>query len=193
MAAKQTVLGQGTHVVGEVRGDDALVVYGRVEGRIQISEELTIEPGAVVQADVEAKTVVVAGVLVGSIVATESVRLTSKARVVGSITAPSVGIEAGAAYRGRIEMGEVNVQKSASASASADKGRSALAAPAAAAKAPPRLAPPSKVAPAAAPAAPARPATVASAPARSVSAPPRPVTAVAQQPAWARKKATKRR
>lgn len=192
MAAKQTVLGQGTHVVGEVRGDDALVVYGRVEGRIQISEELTIEPGAVVQADVEAKSVVVAGVLVGSIVATESVRLTSKARVIGSISAPSVGIEAGAAYRGRIEMGEVNVQRSAAASASADKSRSSSAS-APAAKAPPRLASPSKVAPAVAPAAPARPATVASAPARSVSAPPRPVTAVAQQPAWARKKATKRR
>jgi len=190
MAAKQTVLGQGTHVVGEVRGDDALVVYGRVEGRIQISEELTIEPGAVVQADVEAKTVVVSGVLVGSIVATLSVRLTSKARVVGSISAPSVGIEAGAAYRGRIEMGDVDVQRSASASA--DKGRSATV-PAAAAKAPPRLASPSKVAPATAPTAPARPATVAAAPPRTVSAPIRPTTAVAQQPAWARKKATKRR
>ncbi|MDX2021709.1 MAG: polymer-forming cytoskeletal protein [Deltaproteobacteria bacterium] len=189
MAAKQTVLGQGTHVVGEVRGDDALVVYGRVEGRIDITDELTIEPGAIVQADVQARSVVVSGVLVGAITASESVRLTPKARVVGSIVAPKVGIEAGAGYRGRIEMGEVDVQRSQSAAASADRGRTATVA----AKAPPRLASPAKAASVSAPAAPARPAAAPVAPPRAVSAPPRPTTVAAQAPAWARKKATKRR
>ncbi len=191
MAGKQTVIGQGTHVVGEVHGDDALVVQGRVDGRIQIGDALTVEPGGIVQADVEARTVVVAGVVVGTITASESVRLTPKARVVGSISSPKIGIEAGAAYRGRIEMGPVDLERAASASASGDRGRSASASASTTAKAPPRLASPARVtAAAAAPAPPARPAA---APARAATAPARPTTASAQAPSWARKKPAKRR
>lgn len=192
MAGKQTVIGQGTHIEGEVHGDDALVVQGRVDGRIQITEALSVEAGAIVQADVEARTVVVAGVLVGTITASESVRLTPKARVVGSITAPRVGIEAGAAYRGRVEMGAIDLARQGRATAGAERTSAAQAA--APAKAPPRIASPARVtatAPAAAPAAPARPAP--SAPPRAASAPARPSTASAQAPAWARKKALKRR
>ena len=191
MAGKQTVIGQGTHVVGEVHGDDALVVQGRIDGRIQIGDALTVDAGGIVQADVEARTVVVAGVLVGSITASESVRLTPKARVVGSISSPKVGIEAGAAYRGRIEMGPVDLERAATASAEAERGRAATASTSATAKAPPRLASPARVtASAPAPAAPARPAV---APPRAVSAPARPTTATAQAPSWARKKPAKRR
>jgi hypothetical protein len=46
-------------------------------------------------------------VVVGNITATESVRLTDKARVVGDLTSPRVVIEAGAAYSGHLEMGNV--------------------------------------------------------------------------------------
>ncbi|MCG5056389.1 MAG: polymer-forming cytoskeletal protein [Myxococcales bacterium] len=187
MVTKHTVIGQGAHVVGEVRGDDSLVVQGRVDGRIHISEDLSVEPGAILQADVEARNVTVSGVVVGGITASSLVRLTPKARVVGNISAPKVAIEAGAAYRGRIEMGPVDLARAASATARSEKV-SISSAPAAA-KAPPRLAPPSRVAAVTpAPAPQARPA-----PPRAAAPAPRATTAAAQTPSWARKKAVKRR
>src|SRR3989442_15266381 len=107
MADKETVIGPETRISGEVRGDEDLIVRGRVEGKIQLSQTLTVEDGGIVQADVDVRVLIVSGVIVGSIRASESVRLTDKARVVGDMNAPRVVVEAGAAYRGRIDMGEV--------------------------------------------------------------------------------------
>jgi cytoskeletal protein CcmA (bactofilin family) len=118
MADKQTVIGPETRISGEVRGEEDLLVRGRVEGKIQLSETLTIDEGGIVQADVDVKVLVVSGVLVGTIRASESVRFTDKARVVGDVHVPRFVMEAGAAYRGRVDMGEgasVPARKSTSA------------------------------------------------------------------------------
>ena len=135
---QQTIIGPETRVVGEIRGEEDILVQGRVEGRMALTSELTIEEGAIVQADVEARVVLISGAVVGNVTATESVRLTSKARVVGDLTSPRVVIEAGAAYRGHLEMG--NVEGGARRESSASRR---IAEPA---KAPPRISAPSRVA-----------------------------------------------
>ena len=126
MADKQTVIGPETQITGEIRGDGGLEVRGRIEGKIQVADTLVVSNGAIVQADVEARSVEISGVLVGAINAGETVRLLDKARVVGDINAPRVGIAAGAQYRGHVEMGDVDISKR--------KGRST-----ARGKAPPRM------------------------------------------------------
>ncbi len=187
MADKETIIGAQTRISGEVRGDENLVVRGRIDGKIQITEALTVDAGGIVQADVEAREVIVLGVLVGNITAVESVRLGDKARMVGDISAPRVVMESGAAYRGRVEMGDVDVDR-----ASPPRKSSETATPR---PAPPRLSPPSRAA--------AGP-TLASAASRVVSAPPRPMVppslprpdtatvASAAAPAWAKKKLKRR-
>src|SRR5204862_2088585 len=87
-------------------GEEDLVVRGRIEGKVQLSQTLTVDDGGIVQADVDVRALVVAGVVVGTIHASESVRLTSKARVVGDINSPKLIVDAGASYRGRVDMGE---------------------------------------------------------------------------------------
>src|SRR5262245_7373036 len=104
--SKETIIGPETRISGEVRGDEDLVVRGRIDGKVQLSQALAVEPAGIVQADVDVRSVVISGVLLGSVVASESIRLTEKARVIGNLSAPRVIIEAGAAYRGRVEMGE---------------------------------------------------------------------------------------
>lgn len=178
MADKHTVIGADTHVTGEIRGGGSLEVRGRVEGKIQVEDTVTVAGGAIVQAEVEARVVEVAGVLVGNVTAGERVRLSDKARVIGDLRAPRVGIEAGAQYRGRVEMGEVDVSQRERTAAAASRG----AGSAPAARVAPRL-------PAAAEAAgalrrPAPPARVASVPVRDGAA--------VEPPAWARKKARRR-
>jgi cytoskeletal protein CcmA (bactofilin family) len=192
MAEKQTVIGPETRVSGELRGDEDLLVRGRVEGKIQLSETLIIDEGGIVQADVDVKVLVISGVLVGTIRASESVRLTDKARVVGDLNAPRVIMEAGAAYRGRIDMGE-------GASVPARKSTGT------ARPAPPRLQTPARAAAPGATTSVVRAPAPPTAPPR-VSAPPRPsapamppalprpdvTVAAGAAPAWAKKKLRRR-
>ena len=210
MADKETVIGAETRISGEVRGDEDIVVRGRIDGRVHLTGALTVEAGAIVQADVQARAVVVAGVLVGNVTATESVRLSDKARVVGDLVCPRVVIEAGAAYRGRVDMGDAELSAASEARASARRASPAERGEAAAGKAPPRLASPARAAAAGATIAPRVPAasTVArpappAAPRAATAAPrpapptlPRPDVAAAQgvasAPSWAKKKLRRR-
>jgi cytoskeletal protein CcmA (bactofilin family) len=193
MADKETVIGVETRISGEIRGAEDLVVKGRVDGKIQLSHALTVEKGAIVQADVDVKTLLVGGTLVGNIVASESVRLQATARVVGDLAAPRVMMESGAAYRGRVDMGDIEAARAAVASRAV--ARPATAASAARERpAPPRVAAPPKTAVLAAKPAPRfmaaeRPATTAAAP----PAFPRVAGAVGSvAPAWAKKKVRRR-
>lgn len=113
MTDKATVIGVETHVSGEIRGSEDLVVKGRVDGKIQLSHALVVEKGAIVQADVDVKSLDISGTLVGNIVAAESVRLQASARVVGDLAAPRVMMESGAAYRGRVDMGDIEAARKA--------------------------------------------------------------------------------
>jgi cytoskeletal protein CcmA (bactofilin family) len=200
---KNTIIGPETRVSGELRGDEDVIVRGRVDGRVVLTSTFTIEEGAIVQADVEARVVLVSGVVVGNVTATEIVRLSEKARVIGDLTAPKVVIEGGAAFRGRLDMGDIEAGAASSARVSARRSSDSSKG----ASAPPRLATPARVAaspgsvqrPAAA-AAPARPA--AAAPARGPAPPPLPrpqaaaaggIASGAAAAAWAKKKLQRRR
>ena len=113
MADKETVIGPEMRISGEVRGDEDLIVRGRIDGKVQVTQTLTVEKGAIVQADVDVRHLVVAGTVVGTIVASESAKLTSTARVVGDLATPRVMMEAGAAYRGRVDMGDIAAARAA--------------------------------------------------------------------------------
>jgi cytoskeletal protein CcmA (bactofilin family) len=194
-ADKETIIGAETRISGEIRGEEDLVIKGRVDGKIHLSQSLTVEKGAIVQADVDVRTLVVSGTLVGNIVASEVVRLLASARVVGDLASPRVIMESGAAYRGRVDMGDIESARAAVASHAAAAKPAASSAEAAKARpAPPRMAPPPKTvsaAPKVAPKAPApaeRPATPAAPPAF-----PRVAGVVGgSAPAWAKKKIRRR-
>jgi cytoskeletal protein CcmA (bactofilin family) len=105
-----TIIGETISVSGNVTGDEDLTVRGRVEGSISIAKTLTVESGGVVKAEVQARSCVISGVVVGNVTASESVEITREARMVGDIAAPRVVIADGAGFRGRIEMADVDVE-----------------------------------------------------------------------------------
>ena len=106
MADKETIIGPETRVSGELRGDEDVVVRGRVDGRVLLNATFTVEESAIIQADVEARIILISGVVVGNLTALESIRLAQRARVVGDIIAPRVIMEEGATYKGRLDMGQ---------------------------------------------------------------------------------------
>ncbi|HEY6006167.1 MAG TPA: polymer-forming cytoskeletal protein [Anaeromyxobacter sp.] len=105
-----TVIGESILISGSLNGDEDLTVRGRVEGTLTLTKTLVVEPTGIVKAEVQVKNCVIAGVVVGNVTATESVEITKEGRMVGDIGAPRVIIVDGASFRGRIDMGEVDIE-----------------------------------------------------------------------------------
>jgi cytoskeletal protein CcmA (bactofilin family) len=107
MAVENTPARIGKTVVirGEVKGSEDLIVDGRVEGTVSLSESrLTIGPGANVAADLSAKDVLVLGQVQGNIVASGRVELRSGCAVDGDIRALRLAIEDNAVFRGKVDL-----------------------------------------------------------------------------------------
>lgn len=113
MSVKTSVIPEGLTLVGSIEGKGDLVIAGTVEGPIELSGELVIEPGGVVRGDVRAEGLVVRGLLAGDASAKSGVRVEPTATVIGDVSAPRVNIVDGAKVRGRVSMtGEPIVPKS---------------------------------------------------------------------------------
>ena len=110
-----TEIGESILISGNLEGDEDLTVRGRVEGNVRLSRTLIVEASGVVKADVTVKNAIISGVVVGNVTATDSVQLTSEGRMVGDLAAPRVIIVDGASFRGRVDMGDVDAERPASA------------------------------------------------------------------------------
>jgi cytoskeletal protein CcmA (bactofilin family) len=110
-----TIIGESILISGSLNGDEDLTVRGRVEGTLTLTRTLVVEPTGVVKAEVQVKNCIIAGAVVGNVIASESVEITREGRMVGDIQAPRVIIVDGASFRGRIDMGEVEVDLSRAA------------------------------------------------------------------------------
>jgi cytoskeletal protein CcmA (bactofilin family) len=97
-------IGSSIVIKGEVIARENLVVSGRVEGSINIEgHTLTIQAGARLVADVDAKAIDVAGHVSGTLCAGELIALAPSAHVEGEVSAPSIRMEDGAVLQGRGE------------------------------------------------------------------------------------------
>ncbi len=99
-----TVIGPQAIVVGEISGDEDLLVEGRVEGKIRTDRKVTIGGTGDIKGDVLARSVVVAGKVEGQIMCQERAELLASAEVKGSVQAPKVVIAEGAKLQGSVAM-----------------------------------------------------------------------------------------
>ncbi len=107
MADVTTVIGDTMRLQGNLQGDEDLQVFGRVEGTIELTQTLIVEPSGIVKADVEVQNAVISGVVVGNVTAADSVEITREGRMVGDIAAPRVILVDGASFKGQVDMGDL--------------------------------------------------------------------------------------
>ena len=100
----ETIVGPAIAIRGRIEGEEDLRVEGRVEGSISLTETLYVEPGGVVLAQIEARDVVISGIVIGDIAALNSVTLNKNAKLVGNISSPRIIIADGASFRGDVVM-----------------------------------------------------------------------------------------
>ncbi len=104
MSKAAGVIASGLFLKGELRGEDDLIIEGRVEGEITLKKHLTIESTGVIIANVKTESFTIKGEMQGNMTASDRVEVTAGARVVGNIVAPRVVLADGARFKGHIEM-----------------------------------------------------------------------------------------
>jgi cytoskeletal protein CcmA (bactofilin family) len=99
-----TVIGPNARFVGEISGDEDVVIHGQFEGNIDIPRRVTVAQPGQLKGDIHARTVVVAGRVNGQIRADERAELLASATVQGNVNAPKVVIAEGARLQGNVAM-----------------------------------------------------------------------------------------
>ncbi len=106
----QTVIGKTITIKGDIQGDEALTIEGKVEGKIQLESTIHVKESGVVNADITSHSITIEGAVSGNITATEKVEIMPNGIMVGDIKAPRVVINDGALLKGQVEM-EVTDEK----------------------------------------------------------------------------------
>ena len=99
-----TVIGSGITIEGEVTSDEDVIVQGTLRGKLTAREGVTVESGAVVEADVIGGPFSVAGSITGNITSSDRVDLQTGAKVVGNVKAARITIADGAQFKGNVDM-----------------------------------------------------------------------------------------
>jgi cytoskeletal protein CcmA (bactofilin family) len=95
----------GLHIKGEITGNEDLVVEGKVDGPIRLTDRtLSVERGGNVTGSVLAREVVVEGKVAGSLQTSDRLEIKSNGSVVGDVVTSRIIIDDGAFYQGSIEI-----------------------------------------------------------------------------------------
>jgi cytoskeletal protein CcmA (bactofilin family) len=98
-------IGKTVVIRGEVQGSEDLIVDGRVEGTVRLSESrLTIGQHANVAADISARDVLILGTVKGNVSASGRVELRAGCTVEGDIRALRLAVEDNAVFRGKVDL-----------------------------------------------------------------------------------------
>src|SRR6201986_5327742 len=98
-------IGKSVVIRGEVKGGEDLIIDGRVEGTVTLTESrLTIGATANVAADLTARDVLIQGQVKGNIVASGRVELRSGCVVEGDVRALRLAVEDNAIFRGKVDL-----------------------------------------------------------------------------------------
>jgi cytoskeletal protein CcmA (bactofilin family) len=99
-----TVVGRGARIEGNLISAGSLRIDGQVRGKITAEGDVSLSPQSEVQADIDARNVVVAGTFKGNIVAANRAELAKGGRVDGNVTSKVLVVAEGATFTGQSVM-----------------------------------------------------------------------------------------
>ncbi len=102
---ERALIGPTIFIKGEVRGEEDLLIEGRIEGKIEFKQHnITIGKSGRVMADIIGKLITIEGEVQGNLYGEEQMVLRQSSNVRGNITAPRVTLEDGCHFKGSIDM-----------------------------------------------------------------------------------------
>ncbi|MCU7845377.1 MAG: polymer-forming cytoskeletal protein [Candidatus Thiodiazotropha sp. (ex Monitilora ramsayi)] len=111
-AREAAVIGPSIQINGDLSGEEDLIIQGKVNGTIQLSEKsLTVGAQGQVDANVLAYSVIVEGKVNGDLYGSERVSIRKTGNVHGNIVSPKVSLEEGCSFKGSIDMDREVINK----------------------------------------------------------------------------------
>jgi len=101
----ESLLAAGLTIEGKIEGNGNIRVAGRFKGNVNVNGELIIEPGASIDGEVKAETILVGGEVRGHIVSKSRVEFKESGTLIGDLKAGSLTVAAGSKMRGKVEFG----------------------------------------------------------------------------------------
>ncbi|MDQ6894666.1 MAG: polymer-forming cytoskeletal protein [Acidobacteriota bacterium] len=92
--------------MGDLSGDEEVVVNGRFEGTLRAERRITVGTEAEISGQVHAREVVIFGRVRGDVHAAERAELKSTCTIEGNVHAPKIVIAEGARLEGKVAMSE---------------------------------------------------------------------------------------
>lgn len=106
VADEQTsVIAHDTTWKGDLQTNGSLHLHGRVEGSLTAKEDIFVAEEADVDATIEARNVIIAGTVRGTIRCGERFEALPQGRVMSDITSPTLVIHEGSIINGQVRMG----------------------------------------------------------------------------------------
>src|SRR5215831_14254851 len=102
---EQATIGKSLVIKGEVSGSEALYIDGRVEGTINLpGHRVTVGRNGQVQANINAKEVVILGKVKGNVTASDRAEIRNEGSLSGDVICQRICIEDGAYFKGGIDI-----------------------------------------------------------------------------------------
>jgi len=113
-------------VEGEISGDESLHVDGRVKGIIRLKGDLFVGVSGIVEAEIDARNVVIQGTITGKVLARRQLEVQPSGRFNGECTAASYEIREGAIFEGISRMISSNTTQNTLAAVPSGEGSKKL-------------------------------------------------------------------
>jgi cytoskeletal protein CcmA (bactofilin family) len=98
-------IGASITVKGDLKGDEDLLIQGRVEGKIHFKQHnVTVGKSGRVKADIHGNSIRVEGQVDGDLYGQQDIVIRSSGRVQGNLVAPRVTLDNGSKFKGSIDM-----------------------------------------------------------------------------------------
>jgi cytoskeletal protein CcmA (bactofilin family) len=100
-----TVVGVNVALSGTLKDQNDIAVYGMVDGEVVSERTVTIGQSAQVKGPIRGKIITIAGVVRGSIDASEKLEVLETGKIFGSVTTKDFVVRSGAQITGKVTMG----------------------------------------------------------------------------------------
>lgn len=101
----ESIVAAGLTIEGKIEGNGNIRVAGRFKGTVNVKGEFTIEPGASIDGEVKADTILVGGDVRGQIISSTRVEFKESGTLIGDLKAGTLTVAAGSKMRAKVEFG----------------------------------------------------------------------------------------
>lgn len=95
-----TIIGNGSAISGDIKVNGFVRIDGDIDGNLETDGNVIVGENARIRGDVKAKSIIIGGIIVGNVTATNSAKVLSEAAVIGDIISHKVQIDDLALFSG---------------------------------------------------------------------------------------------